>query len=91
MRRAPWFSLLLLVALPACAWWMAGRPGIGASDHLTFSHSFHLGEDIECDQCHEEITEADLNPVIHRVCSGVDPRALHRGGVAVNRNHPLGR
>jgi len=36
----------------------------------------------------EEIAEANLDPVVHPVDLGVDPRALDRSGVAVNGHHP---
>jgi hypothetical protein len=58
--------VLPLLTLAACAWWMAGRPGLAALDQLTFSHTLHIDEGVECDTCHEGVAEATDTSSAHR-------------------------
>ncbi|MEK7703820.1 MAG: cytochrome c3 family protein [Myxococcota bacterium] len=51
-------SLVGFSMLGACAWWMAGRPGLVPRDELIFSHKTHVDNSVECATCHAGVKEA---------------------------------
>lgn len=61
MKLVRWVLPVALSSLAACAWWMAGRPGAEILDQLTFDHSAHIENDVECLTCHQGVDKAGVN------------------------------
>ena len=57
MKAARVVLPLALLLFGACAWWIAGRPGL-EQDQLIFSHALHKENGLECDTCHAGVKDA---------------------------------
>lgn len=66
MRPVRWIIVLPFSSLVACAWWMAGRPGIKQLDRIIFNHTKHQDEGVECGTCHQGVAVATDTGATHR-------------------------